>query len=256
MDLLKELKIFAKHIFYWVISFVGFSTFFFLFGLKKIVIFGQELFLLLPSENSFTVQVFNKIRADLLPPDVKLLATNPISAFVAQILLSMLLSFLLTIPFFIYKIILYLRPALYPYERKAVILSVLPLALLFLCGSAYSYFFLIPTTFKILYPYTTNIGAVAYFSVNEFIHYVFGLTLYVGLMFLLPVFMVLLSLLGIIRAEFWKNKWRFALLLFLIGSAIITPDGTGVTMAMLFLPLMTLYLLGYAFAYKLGKSYN
>lgn len=254
MDFLKELKIFTKHIFYWIISFVGFSTFFFLFGLKKIVIFGQELFLPLPSGNSFTVQVFNKIRADLLPPDVKLLVTNPISAFVAQILLSMLLSFLLTTPFFIYKIILYLRPALFPQERRAVILSLLPLTFLFLCGAAYSYFFLIPATFKILYPYTTNIGAVAYFSVSEFIHYVFGLTLSVGLMFLLPVFMTLLSWLGIIRAEFWKNKWRFALLLFLIGSAIITPDGTGVTMVMLFLPLMTLYLAGYVFAYKLGKE--
>lgn len=256
MDLLKELKIFAKHIFYWVISFVGFSIFFFLFGLKKIVIFGQEHFLPLPSENSFTVQVFNKIGADLLPLDVKLLATNPISAFVAQILLSMMLSFLLTTPYFIYKIILYLRPALFSYERRAVILSVLPLTLLFLGGAAYSYFFLIPTTFKMLYPYTTNIGATAYFSVSEFIHYVFGLTFYVGLMFLLPVFMVLLSWLGIIRAEFWKNKWRSSLLFFLIGSAIITPDGTGVTMIMLFLPLMTLYWLGHAFANKLGKEYN
>jgi len=221
---------------------------------KKIVIFGQELFIPILSENSLTVQVFNKIGTDLLPSDVKLLATNPLSAFVAQILLSMLLSFLLTTPFFIYKIILYLRPALFPYERRAVLLSVLPLTLLFLCGAAYSYFFLIPVTFRLLYPFTTNIGAVAYFSVSEFIHYVFGLIVSVGLMFLLPVFMVLLSWLGIIRPRFWKNKWRGALLLFLIGSAIITPDGTGVTMTMLFLPLMTLYLTGYAFAHKLGKE--
>lgn len=254
MEFLKELKIFAKHIFYWVISFVGFSIFFFGFGLKKIVIFGQERFLPLPSENSFTAQVFNKIGADLLPPDVKLLATNPISAFVAQILLSMLLSFLLTTPFFIYKIILYFRPALFPHERRAVMLSVLPLSFLFLCGAAYSYFFLIPTTFKLLFPFTTNIGAVAYFSVDEFMQYIFGLTITVGLMFLLPVFMVLLSWLGIIRAEFWKNKWRFAFLFFLIGSAIITPDGTGVTMAMLFVPLMTLYMIGYVFAHKLDKE--
>lgn len=254
MDFLKELKIFAKHIFYWVISFVVFTIVFFTFGSEKIVIFGQEYFLPLPSENSFTTQVFNRIGTDLLPPDVKLLATNPMSAFVAQILLSMLLSFLLTTPIFIYKIILYLRPALFPHEKRAVILSVLPLAFLFLCGAAYSYFFLIPTTFKLLYPFTTNIGAVAYFSVEEFIQYVFSLTIAVGFMFLLPVFMVLLSWLGIIRAEFWKNKWRIALLLFLIGSAIITPDGTGVTMAMLFVPLMTLYLMGYVLAQKLGKE--
>jgi len=253
MDFLWELKIFAKHIVHWIVYFLGFSVFVACFGLKKAVIFGEEFFVFLPSDNSLTVQVFNKIRADLLPPDVKLMVTNPISAFLAQILVSMLLGFLMTLPVFIYKIILYLRPALSPPERKSVMLSVLPLAFLFLFGSAYSYFFLIPVTFKLLYPFTTSIGAVAYFSVDEFIEYVLGLTLAVGLMFLLPVFMALLSWLGIISAEFWKNKWRFACLFFLIGSAIITPDGTGITMIMLFFPLMILYLAGYACARRMKR---
>src|SRR3989344_2865626 len=183
MALLQELQIFVKHIFYWLVSFVVFSAFFFVLGLKKIMIFGREFFLLLPSETSFSVQVLNRIGRDLLPPDVKLLATNPISAFVAQISLSMLLSFLATSPFFIYKIIMYLRPALLPYERRALLWSLLPIIFLFFLGSAYSYFFLIPATFTILYPYATNIGAVAYFSVDEFIHYVFGIMVAVGMMF-------------------------------------------------------------------------
>ena len=253
MDFLRELKIFTKHIVHWIIYFLGFSVFVGCFGLKKTVIFGKELLLFLPSDNSLTVQVFNKIRADLLPPDVKLMVTNPMSAFLAQILISMLLGFLMTLPIFIYEIIRYLRPALSPQERKAVMLSVLPLAFLFLFGSAYSYFFLIPTTFKLLYPFTTSLGAVAYFSVDEFVQYIFSLTITVGFMFLLPVFMALLSWLGIISAEFWKNKWRSACLFFLIGSAIITPDGTGITMIMLFIPLMALYLAGYACARKLER---
>lgn len=240
MNFFEELKIFGKHIFYWIVCFVAFSVLFFSFGLEK-------------TGNSFTVQVFNKISADLLPADVKLLATNPMSAFVAQILLSMLLGFLVTVPFFIYKIILYIRPALFPHERRAVILSVLPLTLLFLCGAAYSYFFLIPVTFKLLYPFTTSIGAAAFFSVDEFVEYVFTLTIAVGLVFLLPVFMVLLSWMRIISAGFWKKKWRFFLLFFLIGAAIITPDGTGITMIMLFVPLMALYLAGYACALKVER---
>lgn len=254
MSLLGELKIFVKHIFYWIVSFVGFSFFFFLFGLKKIIIFGRELFLPLPSTNSLSAQFFNSVGQDLLPPGVELLATNPMSAFLSQITLSMLLGFLAAIPFFIYKIITYLRPALFPRERKAVLWSLLPLALLFFCGSAYAYFFLIPATFKLLYPYAVNIGAVTYFSIDEFIHYVFGLTIAVGMMFLLPVFMILLSCLGIIKAEFWKNKWQHSLLIFLISSAIITPDGTGVTMMMLVIPLLTLYFIGYIFADKLGRQ--
>lgn len=238
MTLLKELKIFLKHILYWIFSFVGFSFFFFLF----------------PVQNSFSVQVFNKIRQDLLPSGVQLIVTNPMSAFVSQILLSMLLSFLVTIPFFLYRIIVYLRPALLPHERKAVLWSLLPLVFLFFSGCMFSYFFLIPATFRVLYPYASVINAITFFSIDEFIYYIFGLMISVGLMFLLPLFMVLLSFMGIIKVEFWKKRRRQALLSFLILSAIITPDGTGVTMVMLFLPLAALYFAGYIFASKLNKN--
>lgn len=254
MTFLEEFKIFIKNIMHWIYSLIIFSFLFFVFGLKEIVIFGKNYFLPLPTENSFSVQVFNKVKHDLLPPDVQLVVTNPMSAFVCQILLSILLSFLLTIPFFIYKIILYLQPALLPHEKKAVIWSLLPFALLFFAGSLFSYFFLIPATFKILYPYATIMGVLPFFSLNEFIYYVFSLMIAVGLMFLLPLFMILLSFVGVIKAEFWRRRWRHACLFFLILSAIITPDGTGITMAMLFIPLMALYFIGYFFANKLSGS--
>ena len=253
MTFLKELKVFIKNILFWIFSFIGFSFFFFLFSFKKVAILGKEYFLLLPTGNSFSAQIFSKIRHDLLPPGVQLITTNPMSAFVSQILLSMLLSFLLTIPLFIYKIIMYLRPALLPHEKKAVLWSLFPIAFLFFSGLAFAYFFLIPATFKVLYPYATGIGAVPLFSIDEFIRYVFGLMIAVGMIFLLPLFMILLSFIGIIKADLWKKNWRYACLFFLIFSAIITPDGTGITMMMLFLPLAGLYFTGYIFANKFDR---
>lgn len=252
MDFFKELKIFVKSIFYWILSFVGFSFFFFAFGLKKAAIFGESYLLPLPTENSFSAQIFKKIRHDLLPPDVQLIATNPMSAFISQILLSLMLSFLVTTPFFLYKIITYLRPALLSRERRAVTWSLLPFIFLFFSGSAFAYFFLIPATFEMLYPYTAAIGAVPFFSINEFMYYVFGLTIATGTMFLLPIFMALLSILGIIPAWIWKKNWQYACFLFLILAAVITPDGTGVTMILLFIPLALLYFTGYFFAVKLS----
>ncbi|MEK7117070.1 MAG: twin-arginine translocase subunit TatC [Patescibacteria group bacterium] len=254
MTLLEELKIFVKNILHWIYAFVGFSFFFFIFGPKEVVIFGRNYFLPLPAENSFSIQIFNEIKIDLLPPGVQLVVTNPMSAFVSQVLFSILLGFLATIPFFIYKIILYIKPALLPHERKAVLWSLLPFVFLFFSGCLFSYFFLIPATFKVLYPFATAVGAAPFFSIDEFIYYVFSLMIAVGMVFLLPLFMILLSFMGIIKPEFWKSKWRHALLFFLILSAIITPDGTGITMVMLFFPLMTLYFAGYVFANKLSKS--
>lgn len=252
MTLLEELKIFVKTILHWIYSFVGFTLFFFIFGFKKIVILGRNYFLPLPTENSISVQVFNKIRQDLLPSNVQIIVTNPMSAFLAQLLLASLLGFLLTFPLFLYKIITYLRPALHPHERRTVIWSIMPLTFLFLLGSAFSYFFLIPATFDILYPYATVMGIIPFFSLDEFIYYVLLLIIVAGVMFLLPMFMVLLSFIRIVKAEFWIRKWRGALLFFLILSAIITPDQTGITMVMLFIPLAMLYFVGCYFSKKLS----
>jgi len=253
MTLLEELKIFIKTILNWVYIFISFSFFFFLFGFKDVLVFGRKLLLPMPTQNSFSAQFFNMVRRDLLPQGVDLITTNPMSAFVSQILFSMLLSFFITSPLFLYRIIVYLRPALSPQERKAVMLSLFPIVGLFLAGALFSYLFLIPMTFKVLYPYAQAIGVTPFFSLDEFIHYVVSLMLVVGLMFLLPVFMALLSLIGVVPPSFWKNKWRVACFFFLILSAIITPDGTGITMIMLFLPLVALYFAGYFFAKKLGK---
>src|SRR5690348_11800280 len=132
MNYLAEFKIFVKNILHWIYFFVGSSFFFFTFGLKDVAIFGKNLFLPLPSadavallfgrefnfpfvsDGSLTIQVFSKITHDLLPSNVQLIATNPLSAFTSQVYLSVLLGFLITIPYFIYKLITYLNPALLP----------------------------------------------------------------------------------------------------------------------------------------------
>lgn len=220
------------------------------------VFFGRDFYLPLPYEDSISVQVFNKVRGDVLPPNVQLLVTNPMSGFLSQVSLAIFLAFLVTIPLFIYKITLYLRPALHEHEKRVLTWILWPTVFLFFSGCAFSYLFLVPATFSVLYPFATNIGATAFFSLDEFIYYVFSLTFYVGIMFLLPLFMIMLSLMGIVKAELWLRVWRHAILLFLVLAALITPDGTGITMAMLFVPLSSLYFVGYYFAKKLTKGYN
>jgi sec-independent protein translocase protein TatC len=54
----------------------------------------------------------------------------------------------------------------------------------------------------------------------------------------------------IIPAEIWLKNWRIALVVFAVSSAIITPDGSGVTMILLLVPMMILYLVGSSLSYK------
>jgi sec-independent protein translocase protein TatC len=251
MTLLEELKKFIKHIFYWIFTFAGFTLLFFIFGLKKISFLGKNFFLPLPAENSFSAQIFKIIQRDFLPAGVSLIVTNPWSGFVVQLEMAMILAFLLTSPFFIYEIVKYVSPALLKREKKAILKSLVFSAGLFLLGCLFAYYFMIPLTFKFMYPFAVSLGVIPYFSLDAFVAWVICIIIVTGITFLLPIFMIVLSSLGIVSPDFWRGKWRQAFLFLLIFSAVITPDQTGVTMTLLFIALAGLYVIG---SFLAGKS--
>ena len=224
--------------------FLAFSALCFVFGITQIELFGESFYFLVPTFKSFSVQFLEIIKENLLPEGVQLIATNPLNAFFAQITVSLFLGLVFSLPFILYKFIKYLVPALYGKEKKIVFKVLAPSFFLFGAGCLFAYFVLIPLTFDILYSYAERMGAALFFTINEFVGMVLAFIVVTGIIFLLPVFMVLLSRLGIIRSSFWQKNWRYAILASLIFSAIITPDGTGITMLILSLPMVGLYFLG------------
>lgn len=250
MTLLQELKIFIKYIAPWFYSLIGFSIFFSLFGLHKVTIYSRDFILPIFSDKSFSVQVFKMIERDFVPPGVRLIVTNPWSGFIAQLEIVIILAFMVTLPFFLYKIIKYLSPALFDHEKKAILKSVIMFTALFMLGCVFAYYFMIPMTFKFMYPFASSLGVLTFFSLEAFMSWVIAILITTGIIFLLPIFMIVLSYLGIVSSDFWREKWRVAFLFLLIFSAIITPDQTGVTMILLFAPLAILYVAGSFLARK------
>jgi sec-independent protein translocase protein TatC len=56
--------------------------------------------------------------------------------------------------------------------------------------------------------------------------------------------MYVLSLSGLTDSKFWQKKFRYAIIIITIFGAIITPDGSGVTMWFIALPMIALYVVG------------
>lgn len=244
MTLLQELKIFIKNIVPWIYSFIIFSVFFSLFGLSKVTLWGRELFLPIFSAESFSVQVFKILERDFVPSGVQLIVTNPWSGFITQFKIVVVLAFVVTLPFLLYKIMKYCSPALLKSERKAIFRSVAMFTFLFLLGCVFAYFVMIPLTFKLMYPFAVSLGVLTFFSLDAFMSWIIAIFITTGVIFLLPIFMLILTSLGVVSPDFWKKQWRLSLLCLLIFSALITPDQTGVTMLLLFAPLALLYLGG------------
>jgi len=240
MNFFKELNELKKIVLPWLYFFLGATLLFFV--------------PILPASSSFSAQFFYKIQEQLLPKGIPLIATNPLTPFLAQMTVALFLGFALTLPFLLYKIIKYLSPALYEHERKTMAKILIPSLILFGIGCVFAYFLLIPLTFKMLYPFAKVMGVIQFFAINEFITLTLAFMVAVGVLFLFPVFMVLLSSFGIIKTDFWKKNWRYALVAILIFSAVITPDNSGITMFLLFLPLTSLYFLGYIISIIIQKK--
>jgi sec-independent protein translocase protein TatC len=120
----------------------------------------------------------------------------------------------------------------------------LPVSLLFIFGVVFSYLLVIPFTLNFLYSYGESIGAETFLTVNDFITFVLQFVLGFGVAFQLPIIMYLLSLSGLTDSKFWQKNFRYAIIIITIFGAVITPDGSGVTMWFVALPMIALYAVG------------
>ncbi len=253
-DYFVEAKMFVGNFTEWLLLLLVFTIFFFAFGIHNITIFGYTFSVPMLSRESFSVQFFDRMVYDLVPNGVTLMVTNPLTAFIAQTKIAVFLAFIFTFPVLIFRLLKYFSPALHKHERIAVFAFALPTAILFALGVVFSYVVMIKPTFSILYSYTGSMGAVPFFTVNEFVNLVLAFSIASGLLFLLPIVMVLLTRFGIVTYDFWKSQWRYAIIVFLIVSAIITPDGSGVTMMLLSAPMAGLYGVGLFVSQRLTKK--
>lgn len=203
--------------------------------------------LALPLEGpSYAVRQFLSAKETLIPGGVPVVALGPVAPFVAPITMALLVALLVTFPFGLWSVVRFLRPALRSGERRALARTIVPSLILFYSGCSMAYFIIIPRTFSILYSFAAPMGVAPFFALDEFISSVFFLTISVGIAFLLPVVMAISSRLGFVPQSFWLRHWRGAIFSAILFSAVVTPDGSGITMVLLSVPLIVLYGIGAA----------
>jgi sec-independent protein translocase protein TatC len=195
--------------------------------------------------DNVAIQLTTFMKNTLLPPEVSLIQTAPGQAFFSQVFIAVLLSILISMPLIIREMYAFISPA-FGKSTKSVLAAktFVPTILLFLIGVIFSYVLVIPFILNFLYAYGESIGVATFFSINEFFPFVLQLLLAFGLAFELPAIMYALSLTGVVDAAFWKKNFRYAVIIFVIFGAIITPDGGGISMWLVVAPMVVLYLVG------------
>lgn len=110
----------------------------------------------------------------------------------------------------------------------------------FLGGAAFGYFVVFPPAFKFLVSYTTDY-LTPMPAVKEYFSLCLRLLIAFGVIFELPIFMVLLAKIGLVNTAFLNRNRKYAILLSFVIAAILTPTPDVVNQLMMAIPLVVLY---------------
>ena len=168
-----------------------------------------------------------------------LIFTGIPEAFFTYLKVSLLAGILLAVPVITYEFWMFIAPGLYRNERRMMLPIVLISSVFFVGGALFGYFIVFPYGFDFLLGFATeNLRPLP--SMKEYLSFSAKLLLAFGFVFELPLVLTFLARLGLVTVPFLKKNRKYALLLFFVGSALLTPPDV-VTQIMMSFPLMILY---------------
>jgi sec-independent protein translocase protein TatC len=173
--------------------------------------------------------------------EVKLININLAAPFFIHISTSVWMAVITIAPYILVEIWRFIRPALYPNERKGVKKALALGGGMFFTGVLLGYFIVYPLTLRFLSSYQLSPAIDNQISLNSYIDNFMMLILCMGLAFELPLVTWLLSLLGVINRAFLRKYRRHAAVIIVFIAAIITPTGDPFTLTAVSLPLYLLY---------------
>ncbi len=147
-------------------------------------------------------------------------------------------------PYLLWELWRFIKPALHENERKAASGFVFYASTLFLIGVLFGYFIMAPLSVKFLAGFVASEEIQNMFSIDSYLSTVLTLTVGSGVVFELPILIYILVSLNILNAKFMRNTRRYAIVIILIISAIITPTPDAITMGVVAIPLLLLYEVG------------
>jgi sec-independent protein translocase protein TatC len=204
----------------------------------------------------FINDIFNFIMKPLqamLPPGGTLVYTEPSEAFMLNIKIALIAGLILASPAVFAQLWMFIAPGLYSHEKKWAIPFVVLSSLGFVGGAAFSHYVVFPLTWRFFASFTSDVLTFMPRVEPAFSVYL-RMLLAFGIVFQMPTLVLFLARMGVLTARFmWKN-FKYAVLLIIIVSAVVTPDGGGVSLVAMSIPLIFLYIFSILLAWIFGKK--
>ncbi len=190
-------------------------------------------------EKLFEILTFPLVKAMGESGNAQMIFTGLPEAFFTYLKVSFLVGIIVATPVLFYEFWMFVSPGLYRNEKKYLIPIVLLSIIFFVLGASFGYFVVFPYGFAFFLGFATDtIKAMP--SMKEYLSFASKMLLAFGFVFELPLVLTFLSRMGLVSVDFLKKNRKYAVLLFFVGAAIITPPDI-ITQIMMAIPLMILY---------------
>lgn len=179
---------------------------------------------------------------DALPddPDFRLIYLSPADPFFITLKLSVVVGIILAFPIVVYHVWSFLSPALEKHEKRAIIPALYLGFILFCAGVALAYFIALPVSIVFFRTFEGGLMRAEY-EIGKTLNLVTKILLGFGVIFELPVVIMILSALGLVTPEFLKSKRRHAIVAITVAASFLTPGDVVTLTVMLMVPLFFLY---------------
>jgi sec-independent protein translocase protein TatC len=177
-----------------------------------------------------------------LPAGSKMIATGVITPFLIPVKVTMLVAFLISLPWVLYQLWAFVAPGLYTHEKKLIAPLVVSSSILFLIGVAFCYFLVFGVVFKFVNDFAPHSISVAP-DIDSYFGFVMTMFIAFGLTFEVPIVVIVLVRMGLVTVEKLRQIRPYVIVGAFVLAAVVTPPDV-MSQLLLAVPLCLLYEVG------------
>lgn len=187
----------------------------------------------------FSEHIVNYINKPFISTGNKLNIFKLAGGFIIRLKASAAIAILMTIPLIFFHVWRYIAPAIDKQSRMFSRMTVISSVLLFYAGISFIFFLLLPLMIEVLLSFIPS-EMLSTIGADDYLSFIFLLCLAMGLIFELPIIILVLTKLGIITPALLISKRKVAIIIIWVFAAVITPPDP-LSQSLVAVPLMFLY---------------
>lgn len=171
----------------------------------------------------------------------KFLETQMTGQFVSSFTLAFIGGFIIAFPYVFWEFWKFVKPALSEKEKKKTGGVIFWVSLLFFAGVLFGYFILTPFMVNFYFNYKLSDQITIMPSFSDYLENLIYTTVGIGILFQMPLLVMVLAKIGIVTGKFLRKYRRHAFIIILIAAAIITPSTDPFSLTIVTIPLYLLF---------------